>query len=178
MSGAARTHTLGEILLDHRTAEEKVKGAVRGAPFWVIAVAGHLVLAFVLGMVVLRHEMAKDAPDAITSEIRNEPADLKIEEVKPETPDIQRFEVPRLEDQTDLPELIDNFDTTCTLTFNPDATETSEHGLSDGQVDGPANLMTESMGGKGLAGAIGPGSGSGPGGGARKGSPNGGTRID
>ena len=39
MQEAARTsHTLGEILLDHRTTEEKVKGAAKNAPFWVIAI--------------------------------------------------------------------------------------------------------------------------------------------
>ena len=35
---ARAAHTLGEILLDQRTTEEKVKGAARSAPFWVIAI--------------------------------------------------------------------------------------------------------------------------------------------
>ena len=62
---------LGEILLDNRTTEEKVKGAARSAPFWVIAVMAHVILAFVLGMIVLRHEMAKEPAENIIGELRS-----------------------------------------------------------------------------------------------------------
>ena len=49
---ARAAHTLSEILLDDRTTEEKVRGAAKTAPFWVIAIMGHLILAFVFAMVV------------------------------------------------------------------------------------------------------------------------------
>src|SRR5262245_57814371 len=91
------THTLGEILLDNRTTEEKVKGAAKSAPFWVIAIMAHLILAFVLGMVVLRHEMAKEATESIQGELKSQAEDLKLEE-KPEPPkEVERTAIPQVE---------------------------------------------------------------------------------
>ena len=65
------THTLSEILLDTRTTEEKVKGAAKSAPFWVIAIMGHLILVFVFGMVVLRQESGQGSRTrASSSEVK------------------------------------------------------------------------------------------------------------
>jgi hypothetical protein len=170
------THTLGEILLDHRTTEEKVKEAAKGAPFWVIAIMGHAILAFILGMVVLRHEMTKEPTEAIQGELKSDAADLKIEE-KPEPPkEIERTAIPQVEN-TDVTEVQEEFSTATDDVVNPYATENAKFGVSEGQDDAPDNLLTMSSGGKGLAGAIGLGSGSGAGGGARRGSPLGGSRI-
>jgi len=175
--GPARTsHTLSEILLDSRTTEEKVKGAAKTAPFWVIAIMGHLILVFIFGMVVLRQEAAKEAQDSIQGELKQDVADAKIEEKPEPEKEIERTAIPQVEN-TEVTEVTDQFSTATDDVVNPYAQENTKFGVSEGQEDAPDNLMTMSSGGKGLAGAIGLGAGSGAGGGARKGSPLGGSRI-
>jgi hypothetical protein len=171
---ARAAHTLGEILLDHRTAEEKVRGAARSAPFWVIAVMGHLVLAFVFGMVVLRQEAAKESVDAIQGELRQPVEDLKIEEVPDRQSEIVRSAIP-LVDHADVEKSLFDFETVTDQTLIPDAVQSGKFGISEGD-DLADEVLSTSFGGKGKAGAIGLGGGSGPGGGAPKGNPLSGIR--
>jgi hypothetical protein len=175
MTGSAHApHTLGEILLDHRTTEEKVKGAAMAAPFWVIAIGAHAIVAFVLGMVVLRQELTAPAAEVMTSELETEAPDLKIEE-RPETPAaIERPALPLVEDETVETDLFDNVTDS---TVNPEAIETGRFGIFDGTTDAPTDWLTTSSGGARLAGAIGVGGGSGPGAGGPRGRPTAGTRM-
>jgi hypothetical protein len=173
-------HSLSDILVDHRTTEDKVKGAAQNAPFLIIAVAAHLIVAFILGMVVLRQEGAPGAGEPIVSELRTEAPDLKIEDA-PELPSeiIRSATIPRVGPDV-APDPDDPvFDTSRADTYNPNATECVEFGVHEGDEDSRSTFITMSNKGKNLAGAIGLGSGSGPGEGAKKGRPGGGkTRLD
>jgi predicted transcriptional regulator len=95
MTEAARpSHTLSEILLDHRSTPEKVRSAAKKAPFWVIAITGHATVAFVLGMVVLRHEMTKQEAEVVVSELKTEVPDLKIEDAIEPLHEVKRTAIP------------------------------------------------------------------------------------
>ena len=86
-------HSLSEILLDTRTTQERVKGAAKSAPFWVIAVMAHLILVFVFGMVILRQDAAKEMAEGASSELAAEVPDLKLDEkpdVAPTRPGAER----------------------------------------------------------------------------------------
>jgi hypothetical protein len=173
---ARAAHTLGEILLDQRTTEEKVKGAAKSAPFWVIAIMGHLVLAFVFGMVVLRHEAARQSEEKLVSEVRQPVEDAKIDEA-PEAPsEIVRSAMPLLlasEVATDVPDFLNATDQVVV----PEAVQDGKHGL-DELDDSATEILSMSLRGKGRAGSIGTGGGSGPGGGGPRGNPRAGTRRD
>jgi hypothetical protein len=177
MSDAARhPHTLGEILLDQRTAGEKVKGAARNAPFWVIAVTAHAAVAFVLGMVVLRGEVGPEPGETVTSELRAATEDLKIVEADEPERIVERSAIPLVE-HGELRELEDVFDAPIDQSFDPDAVVDGKRGLYEGTSDVADDFVSLSPGGKGLAGAIGPGSGSGPGAGSARGRPDAGSRV-
>ena len=126
---ARAAHTLGEILLDTRTTEEKVKGAAKSAPFWVIAIMAHLILVFVFGMVVLRQETVKDEVEAMTSELAADVPDLKLDE-KPEAPpeEIERSTIPVDEGPTIARE--DVFVNATDDVVNPDAQPRTQPGES------------------------------------------------
>ena len=138
------THTLSEILLDTRTTEEKVKGAAKSAPFWVIAIMGHLILVFIFGMVVLRHEIGQGSSrqhhrraqerDCRTSKIEEKPEPEK---------EIERTAIPQVEN-TEVTEVTEQFSTATDDVVNPYAQENTKFGVSEGQEDAPDNLMTMS----------------------------------
>jgi hypothetical protein len=173
---ARAAHTLGEILLDNRTTEEKVKGAAKSAPFWVIAIMGHLVLVFVFGMIVLRQETARQTEDKLVSEIRQPVEDAKIEEA-PEIPsEVVRSAMPfadAKEVAMEVPDFINAIDEVVV----PEAIESGKHGVSEGD-DSATDIVSMSFGGKGKAGSIGIGGGSAPGGGSARGRPGAGNRRD
>ena len=160
------------------TIAEKTRRAVTRTPFWVIAVSVHLVLAAVLGMMTFAKQESRSMPASVEVAIA-QPAndDARLEDAAPIPEPIERSAIPVVDD-TDVRDLMDDLFTTATDdVVNPWATSAARFGVSEGTEDGPDDLLSMSMGGKGLAGAIGLGSGSAPGGGARRGSPLGGSRI-
>jgi hypothetical protein len=172
---ARAAHTLGEILLDHRTAEEKVKSAAKSAPFWVIAITAHLVLGFVLGMVVLRQEKAKAEAPPIEGELRQPIEDAKIVEKPEAEPEVVRTAIPNVPMDTTPVEFEQG--TITDVFVNPDATESGTAGLDEGTLKDSSDVWSLSTSGHGLATAIGLGAGGHAGGGAPRGKPGAGTRI-
>jgi hypothetical protein len=172
---ARAAHTLGEILLDHRTTEEKVKGAARSAPFWVIAIMGHLVLGFVLGMIVLRQERAKEAAEVLEGTLREPIEEAKIEE-KPVLDEVARAAHP-IDPDTDVSKEIFETGAATADPLNPEAIESGTPGMDEGTLDHPSDLWSQSTGGKGLATAIGLWSGGHAGGGTPHGGLRRGTRF-
>ena len=58
---------------------------------------GHLILVFIFGMVVLRHDSAKDASESTMADIKNEVTDAKIEEKPEQEKEIERTAIPQVE---------------------------------------------------------------------------------
>jgi hypothetical protein len=171
---AHAAHTLSEILLDQRTTEEKVRGAAKSMPFWVIAIMGHLVLGFVFGMVVLRQEATREATETLHGVLRDPVEAAKIEEVPELPPEVVRSPIPKLDDADVAPDLAD-FLTATDAPVVPDAIVEGKHGIDEG-IDDATDVLTTSFGGIGKAGSMGLGGGSAPGRGSAKGSPFAGTR--
>jgi hypothetical protein len=167
------THTLSEILLDNRSAEERVRSAAKNVPFWVIAITAHLVLAFVLGMVALRHEAAKSRSDTMESALRPVTEELKIEEIPQPEPDLVRSAIPAVE----MLEPSSTEFMTANATddvVNPEAVVSGKHGLDEGTLDNSMDAWSLSTGGHGLSTAIGVGD---IGGHAGRGAPKGGWNF-
>jgi hypothetical protein len=173
---ARSAHSLSEILIDHRTTEEKVKGAAKNAPFWVIAIMAHLILVFVFGMVVMRQEAMREKEASIQSELASAVPDLKLDE-KPEAPsdEVNRSALPEVDDSAPISP--DEFQSATDQVVNPEATQEGQFGISDGDPHSTSDFITTSTGGVRLSGAMGLGGGSTTGGGARKGVPWAGSRV-
>jgi hypothetical protein len=170
-------HSLSELLTDNQTVGEKAKEAAKSAPIAVIAVMAHVVVAAVLATAYIKHELKADENSAFSMSRNDGTENQKIEDAKPEeTKEAEMTAIPKT-DETDVPVESEDFSTVTDDVVNPNATSNDKFGVSEGQDDAQDSLMSMSSGGKGLAGAIGLGAGSGAGGGARKGNPNGGSRL-
>jgi hypothetical protein len=169
-------HTLGELLQDHATTEEKVARAAKSAPVLVIAVMLHVLIGGIM-MTMYFVEQKKSEEQAAVQMNVNKDADAPVlEEKKEPEKEIERTAIPEVEN-TDVSDIVtEDFSTVVDDTVNPYATSSDKFGMAEGTDDAQDNLLTMSSGGKGLAGAIGVGGGSSAGGGMRKGNPLGGAR--
>jgi hypothetical protein len=159
------------------TMTDRARHAAGRAPFWVIAAAAHLVLAAVLGMTTLGSYVVKTSSPPVSAELAPERKETMLEDRPPVEETLERFAIPQVEDVAIDDVMDDVFVTATDDVVNPMAESSMRFGVSEGEPDGPADLLSMSSGGRGLAGAIGLGGGSGPGGGARRGSPLGGSRL-
>jgi hypothetical protein len=172
-----RVHSLHEIRQGHAlTGEQKAKRLARSLPTIIIAVMVHVSIAAVLGMMYYEQKEKEEAQANIEAGMRASEEAPKIEEAPKVEENIERTAIPEVEN-TDISDVTEEFSTVVDDTVNPDATSAERFGMAEGTDDAQDNLLTLSSGGKGLAGAIGIGAGSGPGGGMRKGNPLGGSRL-
>ena len=170
-------YTLHEIRQGHElTGDEKKKRIMRSAPVIVIAIMLHVTIAAVLGMMYMEQKEKDEAAGGVEVSTRNSDDSAKIEEAPKVEEVVERSAIPEVE-HSDISEVTEEFTTVVDDVVNEHAEVSDRFGMAEGQDDAPDNLLTLSSGGKGLAGAIGIGAGSGPGGGMRKGNPLGGSPI-
>jgi hypothetical protein len=177
LTQAGNHHTLGEILVEQDLSmEERAKRAARRAPFWVIALMVHVIIAGVMGMMYF-HQAKKTEVEAVVSISEAAPEAPKIDETPP--PADHDFELKAIPDvpAADLLPTEESFEQTYEGTVNPYATESGTFGMSEAEIDGPSDLLTMSSGGFGLSTAIGVGAGGHRGGGMKRGSPYAGPRL-